>query len=87
MNPSSDYPPNLDALLDVPIKLSVELGSCYMSMKELLQLNVGSVVQLDKIADAPVDLYVNQKLVARGEVVVVEDRFGIKVTEIIGKKA
>jgi flagellar motor switch protein FliN/FliY len=86
MNPSSDYPPNLDVLLDVPIKLSVELGSCYMSVKELLQLNVGSVVQLDKIAEAPVDLYVNQKLVARGEVIVVEDQFGIKVTEIIRKK-
>ena len=86
MNQSSDHPLNLDVLLDVPIKLSVELGSCFMVMKDLLQLNVGSVVQLDKIADSPVDVYVNQKLVARGEVVVVEDRFGIKITEMIGKK-
>ena len=87
MNQSSDHPLNLDVLLDVPIKLSVELGSCFMFMKDLLQLSVGSVVQLDKVADTPVDVYVNQKLVARGEVVVVEDRFGIKITEIIGKKA
>jgi flagellar motor switch protein FliN len=87
MNQSSDYPLNLEVLLDVPIKLSVELGSCFMFMKDLLQLSVGSVVQLDKVADTPVDVYVNQKLVARGEVVVVEDRFGIKITEIIGKKA
>jgi len=86
MNQSSDYPLNLDVLLDVPIKLSVELGSCFMFMKDLLQLSVGSVVQLDKVADTPVDVYVNQKLVARGEVVVVEDRFGIKITEMIGKK-
>jgi flagellar motor switch protein FliN len=86
MNQSSDHPLNLDVLLDVPIKLSVELGSCFMFMKDLLQLSVGSVVQLDKVADTPVDVYVNQKLVARGEVVVVEDRFGIKITEIIGKK-
>jgi flagellar motor switch protein FliN/FliY len=86
MNQSSDYPLNLEVLLDVPIKLSVELGSCFMFMKDLLQLSVGSVVQLDKIADTPVDVYVNQKLVARGEVVVVEDRFGIKITEMIGRK-
>jgi len=86
MNQTSDYPLNLDVLLDVPIKLSVELGSCFMFMKDLLQLSVGSVVQLDKVADTPVDVYVNQKLVARGEVVVVEDRFGIKITEMIGKK-
>ena len=86
MSATSELPSNLDVLLDVPIKLSVELGSCFMPMKDLLNMNVGSVIQLDKVADAPVDLYVNQKLVARGEVVVVEDRFGIKITEIIGKK-
>jgi flagellar motor switch protein FliN/FliY len=85
MNPTADAPPNLEVLLDVPVKVSVELGSCQMPMRDVLQLNVGSVVQLDKAADAPVDLYVNQKLVARGEVVVVEDRFGIKLTEIFSK--
>ena len=87
MNAPTDYPPNLDLLLDVPVKLTVELGSCQMSMRDVLQLAVGSVVPLDRLADTPVDLFVNQKLVARGEVVVVEDHFGIKVTEIIGKPA
>ena len=77
--------PTLEFLLDVPIKLTVELGGCQISMRDLLQLNVGSVVQLDKSANASVDLYVNQKLVARGEVVVVEENFGIKLTEIMAK--
>jgi flagellar motor switch protein FliN/FliY len=75
--------PNLDVLLDVPVNLSVELGGCHMPMRDVLQLSAGTVVQLDKAADAPVDLYVNRKLVARGEVVVVEDRFGIKITELV----
>jgi flagellar motor switch protein FliN/FliY len=80
----TDYPPNLDLLLDVPVGLTVELGSCHLPMRDVLNLNVGSVVQLDKLADAPVELRVNDKLVARGEVVVVENRFGIKITELIG---
>ncbi|MDB6052916.1 MAG: fliN [Verrucomicrobiales bacterium] len=84
MNANATYPPNLDVLLDVPVKITVELGSCQMPMRELLQLASGSVVQLDKLAESPVDLYVNHKRVARGEVVVVEDRFGIKITEILG---
>lgn len=76
--------PNLNLVLDVPLSLTIELGSCQLPMKEVLQLNIGSVVQLDKPADAPVELNVNGKLIARGEVVVVEDRFGVKVTEVIG---
>lgn len=80
----SDYPPNLDLLLDVPVGLTVELGSCNLPMRDVLNLNVGSVVQLDKGADAPVELRVNNKLVARGEVVVLENRFGIKITELLG---
>ena len=79
-----DTPPNLEVLLDVPVRITVELGSCQMPMREVLQLHPGSVVQLDKVANAPVDLYVNDKLFARGEVVAVEDHYGIKVTEIIG---
>jgi flagellar motor switch protein FliN/FliY len=79
--------PNLDALLDVGVKLTVELGSCQMPMRDLLQLAPGSVVQLDKASDAPVDLYVSGKLFARGEVVVVEGRIGIRITEMIGAKA
>ena len=79
-------PGNLDLLLDVPVKLTVELGSCQMAMKDVLLLVGGSVVQLDKVADAPVDLFVNNKRIARGEVVVVEDRFGIKITKIFGSQ-
>ena len=85
-NAMAETPPNFEILLDIPVKLSVELGACQMSMQEVMQLSAGSVVQLDKTADTPVDLYVNQKLVARGEVVVVEERFGIKITEILGRQ-
>jgi flagellar motor switch protein FliN/FliY len=79
-----ESPANLEVLLDVPVKVTVELGSCQMPMREVLQLNSGSVVQLDKIAEAPVDLYVNQKRIAHGEVVVIEDRLGIRITKVLG---
>ena len=78
---------NLDFLLDVPVKLTAELGNCQMTMQELLELDLGSVVQLDKPANASVDVYVNQKLVARGEVVVAEDNFGIRIKEVVAKAA
>lgn len=84
---ASQTPPNLDILMDVPVSLTVELGSCQLPMRDILQLNAGSVVQLDKLADSPVELLVNQKLVARGEVVVIDNRFGIKITELIGTVA
>lgn len=83
MNDTAENP-NLNLVLDVPMSLTIELGSCQLPMREVLQLNIGSVVQLDKPADAPVELSVNGKLIARGEVVVVEDRFGVKITEVIG---
>jgi flagellar motor switch protein FliN/FliY len=76
----------LEVLLDVPVQLTVELGSCRMPMREVLQLNAGAVVQLDKLADAPVDLYLNQKKIAQGEVVVVNDRFGLKITALANEK-
>lgn len=82
MNTPTEVPPNLDILLDVPVRLTVELGACQLPMREVLQLNAGSVVQLDKPAGTPVELRANQKLVARGEVVVVEDRLGIRITEL-----
>ena len=84
---ASNRTPNLDVLLDIPVKVSAELGGCQLPMRDVLQLNVDSIVQLDKAADAPVDLFVNQKLFARGEVVVIDDRFGIKITEIIGRQS
>ena len=82
--PPTDLPGNLEMFLDVPVGVTVQLGSCQLSMREVLQLNAGSVVQLDKLADAPVEVLVNDKLVARGEVVVVENKFGIKITELVG---
>jgi flagellar motor switch protein FliN len=83
MNTTVDSPSNINVVLDVPVSLSVELGHCQLPVREVLQLSVGSVVQLDKPADAPVDLFVNGKLVARGEVVVIDERFGVKITEVI----
>jgi len=84
MNATAENPTNLNLVLDVPVSLSVELGCSQLPMRDVLQLNVGSVVQLDKSADAPVEISINGKLIARGEVVVVDDRFAVKITEIIG---
>lgn len=84
MTTKAELPGNLDMFLDVPIAITVQLGSCQLSMREVLQLGVGSVVQLDKFADSPVEVLVNEKLVARGEVVVIDNRFGIKITEMLG---
>ena len=86
MNPTSQNA-NLSLVLDVPVSLTIELGSCQLPMREVLQLTIGSVVQLDKQADAPVELSVNGKLIARGEVVVIEERFGVKITEVLGAPA
>ena len=83
MTTEKALPPNLDFFLDVPVGVTVQLGSAQLSMKEVLQLNTGSLVQLDKLADSPVDVLVNEKLVARGEVVVVDNRFGIKITQMV----
>ncbi len=83
MNGSTEAPTNLDLVLDVPVSLTVELGGCKLPMGEVLQLRAGSVVQLEKMAAEPVDLLVNGKLIARGEVVVMEDRFGVKITELV----
>lgn len=84
MNATAEQTANLNLVLDVPVSLTIELGSCQLPMREVLQLSVGSVVQLEKAADAPVELSVNGKLIARGEVVVIEDRYGVKITEVIG---
>jgi flagellar motor switch protein FliN len=84
MNDIAQNPPNLNLVLDVPVSLTIELGGCQLPMREVLQLNIGSVVQLDKPADAPVELSINGKLIARGEVVVIEERYGVKITEVIG---
>lgn len=74
-------------VMDVKVKLAVRLGSCELPMREVLELSPGTVIQLNQRANDPVSLYVNEKLIARGEVVVVEENFGIKITEIIGENA
>lgn len=74
---------NLDLLLDVEIPISVEVGRAQMSLDEVLKLVPGSVIALDKKAEEPVDLRVNGKLVARGEVVLVDDVYGLRVTQIV----
>lgn len=77
----------LNAVLDVRVQLSVRLGTCTLAMRDVLELAPGSVVQLNQRASDPVGLYVNDKLVALGEVVAVEDNFGIKITQLIEEKA
>lgn len=74
----------LDIVLDVKVKVTVQLGSCMLPMREVLELSPGTVVQLNQHASDPVGLYANDKLIAYGEVVVVEDSFGIKITELVG---
>lgn len=74
---------NIALILDVPLQVTVELGNTRMRIKEILELGVGSIVELDKLAGDPVDIYVNGKLIAKGEVVVIDENFGIKVTDII----
>ena len=74
----------LDIVIDVKVKLTVQLGSTHLSMREVLELSAGSVVQLDQQVNDPVGLFVNDKLVAYGEVVVLDDNFGIKITELVG---
>ena len=75
--------PNLDFVLDIPLEISVELGRAKMLISDLLQLGQGSVIELNKLAGEPAEIFVNQKLIARGEVVVVNDKFGIKMTDIL----
>lgn len=75
---------NLGLILDVKVELSVRVGSCTLPMKDVVALAEGTVLQLDQMASEPVGLYVNDKLIARGEVVVVDENFGIKITHLIG---
>lgn len=75
--------PSLDVILDIPVKLSMEVGRSDISIRNLLQLNQGSVVELDRVAGEPLDVLVNGTLVAHGEVVVVNDRYGIRLTDVI----
>jgi flagellar motor switch protein FliN/FliY len=74
---------DINFLLDIPLEVSVELGRTRMLIKDLLQLGQGSVVELGKIAGEPMEILVNDKLIARGEVVVVNEKFGVRLTDVI----
>ena len=74
---------NIDLILDIPLKLTVELGRTKMLVSELLNLGQGSVVELNKLAGEPMEILVNDKLIARGEAVVVNEKFGVRLTDVI----
>ncbi|PKM31714.1 MAG: flagellar motor switch protein FliN [Gammaproteobacteria bacterium HGW-Gammaproteobacteria-11] len=75
--------PNLDVILDIPVTISMEVGNTDITIRNLLQLNQGSVVELDRLAGEPLDVKVNGTLIAHGEVVVVNEKFGIRLTDVI----
>lgn len=77
---------NLDLLLDIPLSVTVELGRTKQAIRDILNLSTGSIVELDKLAGEPVDILVNNKLIAKGEVVVIDENFGVRVTDIISQK-
>ena len=75
--------PDLDVILDIPVRISMEVGNTQITIRNLLQLNQGSVIELDRLAGEPLDVLVNGTLIAHGEVVVVNERFGIRMTDVI----
>ncbi|MCJ2145629.1 flagellar motor switch phosphatase FliY [Bacillus paralicheniformis] len=86
--PQTDAQPhlqNLDMLMDIPLSVTVELGRTNRSVKEVLELSTGSIIELDKLAGEPVDILVNQRVVAKGEVVVIDENFGVRVTDILSQ--
>ncbi len=83
VNPGAGGESDIDLIMDIPIQLSVELGRTRLTIKNILQLGQGSVVELDGLAGEPMDIYVNGYLIAQGEVVVVEEKYGIRVTDIV----
>nr|WP_233189328.1 flagellar motor switch protein FliN [Geothermobacter hydrogeniphilus] len=83
MNGDAVNPRSIDFLLDIPLNVSVEVGRSRILVKELLQMREGYVIELDKLAGEPLDLYVNSKLIARGEAVLANDKFGLRLTDVI----
>jgi flagellar motor switch protein FliN/FliY len=81
----SESAKNLDILMNVSLSVTAELGTCKMLVEDILKLGTGSIVELDRLAGGPVDLLVNDRLVARGEVVAVDENFGVRITELIDK--
>ena len=82
---SADEKRKLDTILDIPVTISMEVGRAKISIRNLLQLNQGSVVELERLAGEPLDVLVNGTLIAHGEVVVVNDKFGIRLTDVISQ--
>ena len=82
---SAEEPRKLDTILDIPVTIAMEVGRSQISIRNLLQLNQGSVVELDRVAGEPLDVLVNGTLIAHGEVVVVNDKFGIRLTDVISQ--
>lgn len=78
--------PNLKMILDIPLRVTVELGRTKMSVKDLVNLGQGAVIELSKLAGEPLEVFVNDKLIARGEAVVVNEKFGVRLTDIISTK-
>ena len=79
----STRPQNLEVVLDIPVRLSMEVGNTSISIRKLLKLNKGSVVELSRVAGEPLDVMVNGTLIAHGEVVVVNDKFGVRLMDVI----
>ncbi|MDO6440810.1 MULTISPECIES: flagellar motor switch protein FliN [unclassified Marinobacter] len=80
---ASGPPPDLDVILDIPVSISMEVGNTQIPIRNLLQLNQGSVIELDRLAGEPLDVLVNGTLIAHGEVVMVNEKFGIRLTDVI----
>ena len=81
--PGTEVPRNFDMLLDIPLRVTVEMGRTKLPLRDLLQLGPGSVVELAKMAGEPLDVLVNGKPIARGEAVMVNDKFGVRLTDVI----
>jgi flagellar motor switch protein FliN len=79
---SVGFQANIDMLMDVPLTVTIELGRTEMTLKQALELNQGSVIELSRLAGDPIDVFVNERLIARGEVVVVDDKFAVRITEL-----
>jgi len=85
-NKKTTKDPDLSLIMDIPLRVAVELGRTKMAVRELIQLCQGSVIELNKLAGEPLEVYINDKLIARGEAVVVNEKFGVRLTDVISTK-
>lgn len=83
---TTDNSPDLDVILDIPVTISMEVGNTQIAIRNLLQLNQGSVIELDRLAGEPLDVLVNGTLIAHGEVVMVNEKFGIRLTDVVSQQ-